>query len=147
MPESVKDRCTRAHEYIFMLTKSAKYYYNCEAIKEPALCAGFDRGVYIDARRGTKMNSVSGKTGEYRNKRSVWTVSTKPLKEAHFAAYPIDLIEPCVLASSRPGGLVIDPFLGSGTTGIAALRHGRNFIGIDINPDYCLIAEKRLAKI
>jgi site-specific DNA-methyltransferase (adenine-specific) len=82
----------------------------------------------------------------YRNKRSVWAVATKPYKEAHFATFPVDLIEPCILAGSRPGGLVIDPFCGSGTTGIAALKHGRKFLGIDINPAYCEIAERRLAR-
>ena len=163
MPESVKDRCTRAHEYIFMLTKQARYYYDGNAVKEKAVNGDphpprGSKGVF-NPNSGRRKQDEHGRryegfNGRYhrdgrepiieRNRRSVWTVTTKPLKEAHFAVFPPDLIEPCVLASTRPGGLVIDPFLGSGTTGIVARANGRDFIGIDINPEYCKIAEKRL---
>jgi len=122
MPESVRDRCTRAHEYIFMLTKSARYYYDADAVAETAV------------------------HGDARNRRSVWTVSTKPYKGAHFATFPPELIEPMILASSRRGGIVIDPFCGSGTTGVVAAAHGREFIGIDINPDYAEMARNREVK-
>jgi len=163
MPESVTDRPTKAHEYIFLLSKSKKYYYDHEAIKEPAIYGSQDiRGSEaafgpaqktrrIDKPRG----SFKGKHADQsfrairdkRNKRSVWTVTTKPLKEAHFAAFPIDLIEPCILAGSRADDLIIDPFFGSGTTGIAASLHNRNFIGIELNPEYIRIAEKRLSSL
>jgi len=98
MPESVRDRCTKSHEYIFLLSKNNKYYYDNEAIKEPSKYAGDDRGSRPDARRGKKMNSMSGVTPPMKNKRSVWSVATKPYKGAHFATFPMDLIEPCVLA-------------------------------------------------
>lgn len=98
MPESVTDRCTKAHEYIFLLSKSKKYYFDHEAIKEEAVYPNDNRGLRKDSRRGTMCNSISGSTGETRNKRSVWTVATKPFKEAHFATFPPDLILPCVLA-------------------------------------------------
>ncbi len=123
VPESVKDRCTKAHEYIFLLAKSAQYYYDNEAIKETA-------------------NNYTIK--EYRNKRSVWTIPTKPFKEAHFAVFPPALIEPCILAGCPAGGVVLDPFMGSGTTGIVAAIHQRNFIGFELNPEYCKMAEKRI---
>lgn len=104
MPESVLDRCTKAHEYIFLLTKKPKYFYDAEAIKEPAKYAGDDRGSRADARRGTEMNSISGSTATMKNKRSVWTVATKPFKEAHFATFPQDLIEPCIKAGTSEYG-------------------------------------------
>jgi DNA modification methylase len=163
MPESVKDRCTRAHEYIFMFTKSPVYYYNHEAIKEKAVNGDphpprGSKGTSTENSGRRKQDGhglrYAGFNERYhsdktppvtkRNRRSVWTVSTKPYKEAHFAVFPQDLIEPCILASSKPGGIVLDPFLGSGTTGIVAKANGRKFIGIDINPDYCKIAEKRI---
>ncbi|MCL6559379.1 MAG: site-specific DNA-methyltransferase [Firmicutes bacterium] len=121
LPESVKDRPTIAHEYVFLLTKNERYYYDYQAILEPA---------------------ASGKG--YRNKRSVWTVNTEPYPEAHFATFPPALVLPCILAGSKPGDLVLDPFLGSGTTGLVALQQKRNFIGIELNPEYCALAEKRL---
>lgn len=120
MPESVKDRPTRAHEYLFMLTKSEKYYYDYESVKEVGL---------------------NGKT---RNRRSVWDVNTHPFPEAHFATFPPKLIEPCVLASSKPGDFVLDPFFGSGTVGMVCLQQGRNYIGIELNPEYISIAANRL---
>ena len=147
MPESVTDRCTKSHEYIFMLTKSKKYYFNNEAIKEPAKYAGDKRGERTDSRRNIKgYNSVSGNTGEFRNKRSVWNVTTKPLKHAHFAAFPIDLIEPCILSTSKENDIIFDPFMGSGTTAIAAELHGRKWAGCELNEDYVKIMQQRLNK-
>jgi len=151
MPESITDRCTKSHEYIFLLSKSRKYYYDNEAIKEPAVSTDNSKR----NRDETRLNNVPGRkrmTGlienNYimRNKRDVWTVATQPYKGAHFAVFPSKLIEPCILAGSRTGGIVLDPFCGSGTTGVVALEHGREFIGIDLNPDYCEIANKRLSK-
>lgn len=143
MPESVKDRCTKAHEYIFLLSKSKSYWFDCDAIKEPAIYAGDNRGARRDSRRGTRCNSMSGKTGLYRNKRSVWTVTTKPYKGAHFATFPPDLIEPCILAGCPEGGTVLDPFGGSGTTGEVAASEGRKAILIELNPEYVKLAHDR----
>lgn len=145
MPESVKDRCTKAHEYIFLLSKSQQYFYDGAAIAEPALYAGDNRGARTDKRRGTECNSMNGNTGETRNKRSVWTVSTKPCNEAHFATYPPELIEPCILASTRRGQAVLDPFFGAGTTGVVADRLQRDCIGIELNPAYYEIAKSRIS--
>jgi DNA modification methylase len=155
MPESVRDRCTKSHEYIFLLTKSPRYYYDHEAIKEPVSEVSLKR-----AQSGWKSNRPSTKTSagridvvemgtrfvnpSGRNKRSVWFVPTASFKGAHFATFPTRLIEPCVLAGSRPGGIVLDPFFGSGTTGVVALQHNRKYIGIELNPEYAAIAEKRL---
>jgi len=146
MPESVKDRCTKSHEYIFLLSKSRKYYFDYESIKEPAKYPNDNRGSRNDSRRGTKMNSISGVTGEKRNKRDVWNVNTKPCREAHFATFPDTLIEPCVLAGCPEGGIILDPFMGAGTTGMVAKRHNRNYVGIELNPDYVQIAENRIEK-
>lgn len=147
MPESVKDRCTKAHEYIFLLTKKPKYYFDADAIKEPAIYAGDNRGARKDSRRGTKMNSMSGVTGEFKNKRSVWTVTTKPYKGAHFATFPKDLIEPCIRAGAPEGGTVLDPFAGSGTTLAVALENNRRAVGIELNPEYVKLAFARLYAI
>jgi len=144
MPESVRDRCTKAHEYIFLLSKSRQYYFDSTAMQEPAKFAGDNRGSRSDARRGTKMNSISGVTGEFRNKRSVWSVTSKPFKGAHFATFPPALIEPCILAGSPRGGVVLDPFFGAGTTGLVAQRHGRKWIGCELNPEYAAIATARI---
>lgn len=144
MPESVQDRCTKAHEYIFLLSKSPKYYFDNDAIKEPAIYAGDDRGARGDSRRGTEANSMSGKTGEYRNKRSVWTVSTKPYSGAHFAVFPPDLIEPCIMSGSRVGDTVLDPFMGSGTTAMVAQNLGRKYLGCELNRDYKRLQDERL---
>ncbi len=144
MPESVKDRCTKSHEYIFLLSKSPRYYFDSKAICEPAIYAGDNRGARGDKRRGTECNSMSGITGETRNKRSVWTVTTKPFKSAHFATYPWDLIEPCILAGAPRGGIVLDPFFGAGTTGLVAEKHGRTWIGCELNPEYAEIASARI---
>jgi DNA modification methylase len=144
MPESVQDRCTKAHEYIFLLSKSQKYFFDNESIKEPAIYAGDDRGARGDSRRGTEANSMSGKTGEYRNKRSVWTVTTKPYSGAHFAVFPPDLIEPCIMSGSKVGDVVLDPFMGSGTTAMVAQNLGRKYLGCELNQDYKPLQDERL---
>jgi len=156
MPESVTDRCTKAHEYIFLLSKNAKYYYNAEAIKEPFVDNRMGNpmggGQYAtDAFKllGTQHGLAKGKWNEDgeiigRNKRSVWTVTTKPYKEAHFATFPIALIEPCILAGTDKGDTILDPFFGAGTTGVAAYKHDRKFVGIELNPEYVEIAAKRI---
>jgi DNA modification methylase len=150
MPESVEDRCTKAHEYIFLLSKKSHYYYDHEAIKEPAHNWGTrDRS---EMREGTtdpklKHHGLKGKEWEdnpMKNKRSVWTVNTKGYKGAHFAVYPKKLIEPCILAGCPEGGTVLDPFTGSGTTAIVALENNRNFVGTELNPEYIQLAENRI---
>ena len=146
MPEPVQDRCTKSHEYVFLLSKSHKYYYDIEAIQEPAIYAGDDRGSRTDSRRGTEANSVSGKTGEFKNKRSVWTVTTKPYSGAHFAVFPTELIEPCILAGAPLGGIVLDPFMGSGTTAQVAQDLGRQYLGCELNPEYGKLQKKRTAQ-
>ncbi len=199
MPESVKDRPTRAHEYIFLMTKSERYYYDAEAIKEPVTGNAHPRGSgqnpkamreilrmrnrlkdqrdmllgalaqrqtgksntgvgwgYADtgnratAKPRCKQNASfsSAVTGlvERRNKRSVWTIATEPFPDAHFATFPKKLVLPCILAGCPKGGTVIDPFVGSGTTGAVAVPRGRNFIGIDINPEYLAMADKRIVE-
>jgi DNA modification methylase len=154
MPESVTDRPTKAHEYLFLLTKSERYFYDAEAIKEPASDTGRVNG--RDGReedadaRPPGSNPRTLKRLDYsimgRNKRSVWTVATQGFPEAHFATFPGKLIEPCILAGCPDGGTVLDPFNGSGTTGIVALRHRRNYIGIELKPEYVVMTEQRLAK-
>lgn len=119
-PESVKDRPTRSHEYVFLLSKSEKYYYDYKAVKEPAI------------------------NGDLRNRRTVWQINTEPFKEAHFAVFPPALVEPCVLAGSQEGDHVIDPFFGSGTVGLVSQALHRNCTGIELNPDYIQIADRRL---
>ena len=148
MPESVTDRCTKSHEYIFLLTKSAKYFYDADGIRELAQDWGIrDRsqlrgGTQDDLlkHRGLK-DANFAQTG--RNKRSVWTITTRPYKEAHFAVFPPELPELCIKAGTSEGDTVLDPFFGSGTTGWVAQRLGRKWIGIELNPDYVKIAEKR----
>lgn len=203
MPESVTDRCTKSHEYIFLMSKSRNYYYDYEAILEPANydgrkatkmqgskkyqngfaptdenpntlhVKGHERRSRVIGRTERKMagtnyggdgKGLHGHSGYYdkdgnprfnqfedgtpaRNKRSVWTVVTKPYKEAHFATFPCELIEPCILAGSREGDTVLDPFNGSGTTGEVAIKHHRKYIGIEINPDYVKLTKKRLSKV
>ncbi len=185
MPESVRDRCTKAHEYIFLLAKSERYYFDAPAIAEPASSSwdpndckapdGWDtgdgghgtvhrlgrekgksgnkarkpasaRGVPVDT-NGESNGAVAGSVpweGTERNKRSVWTVTTQPFKEAHFATFPPALIEPCILAGCPVGGTVLDPFFGAGTTGLVADRLQRNCIGIELNPEYADMAERRI---
>lgn len=165
MPESVKDRPTRAHEFIFLLTKSEKYYYDYQAIKETAISGDRSsprgsRGVSnnplnkgsrkqndLNKRTYTGFNERYVQTSTTRNKRSVWQVSTKPIKEAHFATFPTDLIEPCIKAGAPRNGCVLDPFFGSGSTGLSALMNGRNFTGIELNKSYIDIAKRRLCNI
>ncbi len=153
MPESVTDRCTKAHEYIFLLTKSAKYYYDAEAILEPATgkAPGNKKrtkgGRHYEAgadehRTAANLHNIGAR--DVRNKRSVWTVSPQPYAEAHFATFPPKLIEPCILAGSKPGDIVLDPFGGSGTTAWVARKHGRKFIHIDLS--YHDLAARRLAQ-
>ena len=148
MPESVTDRCTKAHEYIFLLSKSSRYYYDAEAIKERAM-----PDFTLRDRETTKLNNTPGRTrmgglvkNDYntRNRRSVWTVTTKPYPDAHFATFPPDLITPCVMAGCPAGGTVLDPFSGSGTTGEVALSQGRKYIGIELNPEYQELAIERI---
>jgi len=143
MPESVTDRPTKSHEYIFLMSKNAKYYYDAEAVKENATCAGQDRGKSrnISPERTTIMDN---KQYDTRNKRSVWTVATQPFSEAHFATFPPDLINPCILAGCPEGGIVLDPFMGAGTTAVVCANLGRNYIGIELNPEYVHIANERI---
>lgn len=168
MPESVTDRCTKSHEYIFLLAKSQKYYYDAVAIQEKAVWDIDGEGTIKRAERqreGLKSNPTQMKNGirivypngkhkngqqspktinGMRNKRSVWNVATAPFKEAHFATFPEALIQPMVLAGCPRGGTILDPFSGAGTTGLAAKNNGRQYIGIELNPEYIKISEKRL---
>lgn len=150
MPESVRDRCTKSHEYIFMLTKKPKYYFDSEAIKEDGVIPAGTKGAKGSAERAAQ-TGVNSRPPEYkvydgkRNRRSVWTITTKPFKGAHFATFPPDLIEPCVLAGCPVGGTVFDPFGGSGTTALVALKHGRKAILSELNPEYVEMAHKRIA--
>jgi DNA modification methylase len=178
MPESVKDRCTKAHEYIFLFSKKPQYYFDNEAIKEPAIYGlnskekrppgivrdrlyGYDskeaelRGrVVTQTANGVTIRHPNGKHGDkqqspktlvdMRNKRDVWVVTTKPYKGAHFATFPPPLIEPCILAGSRVNDIVLDPFMGSGTTAMVAKQHGRRYLGCELNEDYRELQDKRL---
>jgi len=151
MPESVTDRPTKSHEYLFLLTKSAKYYYDHEAIKEPAIHssdrrAGGGRLTYEGKRQGDDGTCQEAFVGikDKRNKRDVWTINTKPFKGAHFAVMPEALVEPCILAGSEEGDTVLDPFTGSGTVAVVANRLGRNFVGTELNPEYAEIAKERI---
>lgn len=177
MPESVKDRCTKAHEYIFLLAKSQKYYFDKNAISEPAKQCSIDRLQRAVSNKNKWLNGPDGQTKHtmnqprenYKhlkgkaperfggadhlvapwkdnvNKRSVWTITTKPFKGAHFATFPEDLILPCVLAGCPKGGTILDPFSGAGTTGVVAKKNFREFIGIELNPKYVEISKKRIA--
>ena len=148
MPESVKDRCTKAHEYIFLFSKDKKYYYDNEAIKEPVKQDWGTRdrtnGKYHNP--GTGLQPHSGLTKSYtkRNKRSVWTVNKKPYKGAHFATYPAELIEPCIKAGSEEGDTILDPFMGSGTTAMVAKQLGRYYLGCELHEDYGDLIKKRV---
>ena len=175
MPEAVKDRCTKSHEYIFLLSKNKNYYFDNEAIKEEACTFenqphGIVRNrIYeydsklnamnpkYNMRRDDKRDAIkysypqkrlNRKDSSYditkRNKRDVWTVNTKPYTEAHFAAFPPALIQPCILAGSREGDIILDPFFGSGTVAEVAVLFNRNWIGIDINEEYTPLYKKRL---
>jgi DNA modification methylase len=183
MPESVRDRCTKSHEYLFLLTKSPRYFYDQAAISEPVTGNAHACGNGVNPKAKWKTpdgwDTSTGNSGhksfhqkgredgfvgyqpkrprqnesfsaavkdlvETRNKRSVWTIATQAFSEAHFATYPEKLVEPCVLAGSKEGDTVLDPFCGSGTTGVVALRYGRDFIGIELNPEYAAMARRRI---
>ncbi len=150
MPESVKDRCTKAHEYIFLFSKNKKYFYDNEAIKEPAKDWGTrdrSKGKYTSTNEyGQTPHSGLTKSYEKKNKRSVWSVTKKPYKGAHFATYPPDLIEPCIKAGSEKGDIVLDPFMGSGTTAAVAKSLGRDYIGCELHEDYGNLIQKRVAE-
>jgi DNA modification methylase len=156
MPESVKDRCTKAHEYLFLLSKSPRYYFDADAIKEPVADTSAARLAQPNLKRQAGSARVPGKTngtmkavgnGKTRNRRSVWTVTTKPFKGAHFATFPPDLIEPCILAGCPVGGVVLDPFGGSGTTAGVALKNGRKAVLCELNPEYAAMMPARIAAI
>jgi DNA modification methylase len=157
MPESVTDRCTKSHEYIFLFSKQPKYFFNHEAIREPLaqssigrLQQDIDNQVGSErAHAGAKHNGNMKAFGDIetgRNKRSVWNVGVASFKDAHFAVYPPALIEPCVKAGSAEGDTVLDPFSGSGTTGEVALKLGRNYVGCELNPDYAKLSERRITE-
>jgi DNA modification methylase len=190
MPESVRDRCTKAHEYVFLLSKSPRYFIDPDGMKEPVRsdkgnANGFRGGAYVNGatfdntaggnrtavgntrsardnfkREGSKREqAIPGQVYgthrpdreestydlDRRNRRSVWTVATRPYKGAHFATFPPDLIKPCILAGSRPGDIVLDPFMGSGTTAAVALQHGRQYLGCELNPAYQPLQDARIA--
>ena len=179
MPESVTDRCTKSHEYVFLFSKSQKYYFDHEAIQEPAVTQGDVGKIKFGGSKygendDTHFSTYSGKEwvpqtknckydGQtpnsmhvrremglkdevytVRNKRDVWSINVKPCKEAHFATYPFELVKPCILAGCPEDGLVLDPFMGSGTTALVAKGLGRNYLGIELNPQYVELANKRL---
>lgn len=149
MPESVRDRCTKAHEYLFLLSKSERYYFDSDAMKEPSVYANCGRPSKVKGDFKAKGEPLPGQlpfraVTETRNRRSVWTVATRPYKGAHFATFPPALIEPCILAGSRPGDIVLDPFMGSGTTAQVALQHGRQYLGCELNPEYQPLIEERV---
>ena len=147
MPESVRDRCTKAHEYVFLLSKSGRYFFDSEAMREEAVkgAAGssFHTGKTATHQMGRSSDAERFEDGK-RNRRSVWTVATRPYKGAHFATFPPTLIEPCILAGSRPGDIVLDPFMGSGTTAAVAMRHGRQYLGCELNPSYRALHLERI---
>ena len=148
MPESVTDRCTKAHEYIFLLSKTNRYYFDSDAIKEPATTEnGRARQFGASNQEGTMRNDegrIFNDNG-FRNKRDVWTIPVKPYQGAHFATFPPDLITPCILAGSPTGGTVLDPFFGAGTTGLVAQQYNRKWIGCELNSRYAQIAIDRIA--
>ena len=159
MPESVRDRCTKAHEYIFLLSKSERYFFDSEAMKEDAIGGQTGKAASFKRDGSKREQKIPGQgygthrpdredvayNGAKRNRRSVWTVATRPYKGAHFATFPPALIEPCILAGSRPGDIVLDPFMGSGTTASVALQHGRQYLGCELNPAYQPLQDARIA--
>jgi DNA modification methylase len=180
MPESVEDRPTKAHEYVFLLSKSERYFYDAAAVREPRLqdedANGFRGGAYVAgatfengkggkrARSGNTRRVLAdgtrGRPADHlgsgvpwvdsdgkRNRRSVWSIATRPFPEAHFATFPEDLVRPCILAGSAAGDTVLDPFSGAGTTGAVAVAQGRSFIGIELNPEYVAMSERRIASV
>ena len=151
MPESVKDRCTKAHEYIFLLSKNRYYKYDHEAIKEPVKQDWGTRdrtnGKYHNPGTGLAPHSGLTKSYDRKNKRSVWTVTNKPYKGAHFAVFPPDLIEPCILAGSEENDIVLDPFMGSGTTAMVAKKHNRKYLGCELHEGYEDLIQNRVDEI
>jgi DNA modification methylase len=156
MPESVTDRCTKSHEYIFLLTKSARYFYDAAAVSEEATS---NQGAGVIGRGGQSSAKAvgcngrqpqqdhsgwMGGDGETRNRRSVWNITTKPYKEAHFATFPEEIPRTCILAGSKKGDTILDPFSGAGTTGVVAEKLDRKYIGIELNPQYTKLAEDRI---
>ena len=164
MPESVTDRCTKAHEYVFLLAKSARYFYDDVAVEEPVAHPGMAEearrrkregslgvGAYSTGSGRKDADNYTGGMGfasqrNGRNRRSVWTITTKPYRGAHFAVMPEALVEPCIKAGSQEGSLVLDPFTGSGTVGAVAVRLGRQFVGCELNPEYVKLAEQRISE-
>jgi len=148
MPESVRDRPTKSHEYVFLLSKSKKYYYDQDAVREISKDPTDNRAAREKYGKGdphiSRLNPKTAKTYPTRNLRDVWTVTTQPFPEAHFAVYPEKLIEPCIKAGAPEGGVVLDPFMGAGTTALVARKLGRRFLGIELNPEYIKMTEKRL---
>lgn len=163
MPESVQDRCTKAHEYIFLLSKSKQYYFNIEEMKEPCLESSkerqrrgvSDKNKWVDGALGQTPHSISQKrdndpnreVSTTRNKRSVWSINTHSYEGAHFATYPPELIRPCILAGCPKGGVVLDPFGGSGTTAAVANEEGRDAILCELNPEYISLIKNRLMRV
>ena len=149
MPESVTDRCTKSHEYIFLLSKSPQYYFDHLAIKEQGVTPAGTKGAKGSVERQNQFG-VNARPPEYkiydgmRNKRDVWSVNVRPYKGAHFATYPVALIEPCILAGSKEGDIVFDPFMGSGTTAQVALQHGRQYLGCELNKEYEKLQQERI---
>ena len=150
MPESVTDRPTKAHEYVFLMSKSARYYYDADAIKERSFTGSnaVNRAARVHATGGAITGGTSDiqTRSETKNKRSVWTVTTRPFSGAHFACYPPELIKPCIMAGCPEGGTVLDPFFGSGTTGMVAESLGRRWFGIELNPEYEPLIRQRTAQ-
>lgn len=151
MPESVTDRPTKAHEYVFLLTRSARYFYDADAVREPDHGTDHPRhvlnrpepsGGILPPHNGIRRED--GRNGAGRNLRSVWSIPTEPFPQAHFATFPKNLVVPCIRAGSAIGDTVLDPFAGSGTVGVVALRYGRSFVGIELNPDYAEMARNRI---
>ena len=158
MPESVQDRCTKAHEYIFLMSKSQKYFYDAESIKEEVKEVSITRAksawnptklnVGLDGAKNESFEAMGDRwVKEKANKRSVWTITTKSYEGAHFATFPTDLIEPCIMAGAPVGGIVLDPFMGSGTTAQVAQHLGRQYLGCELNPDYKPLQDKRISQM
>jgi DNA modification methylase len=152
MPESVRDRCTKAHEYLFLLSKGQRYYWDATAIAESSVIgAGAVRNITPGIKGQASMRNDDDRFGVVndgtRNKRSVWSIPTAPFPEAHFATFPPDLVRPCVLAGAPEGGTVLDPFVGSGTTAMVAKQLGRKAVGIDLNPEYLAMAVGRMTAV
>jgi DNA modification methylase len=150
MPEAVKDRCVKSHEYIFLMSLKPRYYFDYEAIQEKAIYTGDNRASRDDSRRGellvNSMAATSQPTGEFRNKRDVWSINTAQSGEAHFAVFPEKIPELCIKAGTKEGDVVLDPFMGSGTTANVAKRLGREWIGIELNEDYANLINNKTAQ-